>query len=66
MKKLVSLLAVPATLLLAISVEASDKQLEVGISAYVLSAPHVVAQRQPALSAANNCSALAGEWRNVP
>jgi len=63
MKKLVYILAVPATLLLAISVEAT--QLEVGISTYALSAPNV-AQLQPPARAAEKSNALASEWRNIP
>ena len=64
MKKLVYILAVPATLLLAISVEAA--QFQVGISTYALSAPNVVAQLQPAARAAEKSNALASEWRNIP
>ena len=64
MKKLVYILAVPVTLLLAISVEAI--QLEVGISTYALSAPDVVAQLQPAAQAVEQSNALASERRNIP
>ncbi len=64
MKKLVYILAVTATLLLAKSVEAT--QLEVRISTYALSAPYVVAQLQPAPPAAEKSDALASEWRNIP
>jgi len=63
MKKLVYILAVTATLLLAKSVEAT--QLEVGISTYALPAPYVVAQLQPATPAAEKSNALASEWRNI-
>ena len=64
MKKLVYILAVPAALLLAISVEAN--QLQVGISTYALSAPNVVAQLQSAARAAEKSNALASERRNIP
>src|SRR5690242_17362847 len=66
MKKLVYILAATATLLLAKSVEAADKQLEVGISTYALpAAPYVVAQLQPAAPAAEKLNAPASEWRNI-
>src|ERR1700758_3042210 len=65
MKKLVYILAAPATLLLAKSVEAADKQLEVGISTHPApAAPYVGAQLQPAAPAAEKPNALASEWRN--
>ena len=64
MKKLVYILAVPATLLPAISVEAT--QLQVGISTYALSAPNGVAQLQPAARPAEKSNALASERRNIP
>jgi hypothetical protein len=63
MKKPVSILAVPATLLLAKSVEAT--QLEVGISTYALPAPCGVAQLQSAIPAAEKSNAFASEWRNI-
>ena len=64
MKKLVYILAVPATMLLAISVEAT--QLQVGISKYALSAPNGVAQLQPTAREAVKSNALASEWGNIP
>ena len=64
MKKLVSIPAVPATLLLAKSVEAT--QLEVRISTHALSAPNVVAPLQLLTQAADKSNALASEWRNIP
>jgi len=64
MKKLVYILAVPVTLLLAISAEAT--QLEVGISTCAMSAPNVVAQLQPAAQTVEKSNALASEWRNIP
>jgi hypothetical protein len=64
MKKLVSILAVPAILLLVKSAEAT--QLEIGISTYALSAPYVVAQLQPAAPAAEKSNTLTSEWRNIP
>jgi hypothetical protein len=65
MKRLFSVLAVPATLFLALSVEAADKQLEVGISTFALSAPCLLAPFQPVTLAAENLHVLAAGRRSI-
>jgi hypothetical protein len=64
MKKRLSIMAVSATWLLAVSVDAANQPLHAGISTETLLAPRAVTQLQ-AQQATEKTHNFAANWRNV-
>ena len=64
MKKLLSIMAVSATWLLAVSLDAAKQPLQAGNSTETLLAPRAVAQLQ-AQPAAEKTHNFVANWRNV-